>query len=79
MRDDPLRLKDILLAVDHVQRYLSLGRAQFDADELVQVWMVHHLQLIGEAARSLSDECRAGMPGVPWPTVVGMRHALVHQ
>jgi len=79
VRDDPLRLKDILTAIEAVQRYVTQGRSHFLQDELVQVWVIHHLQLIGEAGRNLSDECRAGMPAVPWPRLVGMRNALVHQ
>lgn len=40
--------------------------------------MVHHIQLLGEAARHLPDELRASMPEVPWARVVGMRNILVH-
>ncbi len=41
--------------------------------------MVRHLQIIGEAARSLSPEFRADNEDVPWPKIVGIRHVLVHE
>ena len=79
MRDDRARIADILEAVASIERYTSAGPEQFRADELVQVWVVHHLRIIGEAGRLLSPEARARCPGVPWTSVVGMRHILVHQ
>lgn len=44
---------------------------------MIQVWIVHHIQIIGEAARALSDEIRARHNQIPWP-LIGMRHILVH-
>ena len=43
-----------------------------------QVWVIHHLQIIGEAATKLSERLRAEYPEVPWDQLVGMRHVLVH-
>lgn len=50
MRDGNERLLDILEAIEEIERYAVRGREAFLQDELVQVWMVHHLQIIGEAA-----------------------------
>jgi len=41
------------------------GRAAFDADELIQTWITHHLQIVGEASRGLSDEFQAEHPEIP--------------
>ncbi len=38
----------------------------------------HALQIIGEAASQVSAERRATISAIPWRTVVGMRHRLVH-
>ena len=54
------------------------GRAVFDADPLVQVWMVHHLEILGEACRSMSAEVRAAHVEVRWAAILGMRNVLVH-
>ena len=55
MRDDSLRLEDIREAIVRIQKYAARGREAFDDDELVQVWILHHLEVLGEACRGLSD------------------------
>jgi uncharacterized protein with HEPN domain len=37
-------VQDILEAIERVERHTAAGRAAFDADELIQVWVVRHLQ-----------------------------------
>src|SRR5690606_3925719 len=73
------RLRDILDAIERIEKYSPQGREAFESQDWLQVWTVHHLQIIGEAARGLSDAMRERMPQVPWRSVVGMRHILVHQ
>lgn len=79
MRDDRERFRDILDAIDRIERHSSRGRGVFDEDELVQVWIVHHLAIIGEAAAKLSESMRRAMADVPWPEIIGMRNILVHE
>ncbi len=50
MRDPKERLRDILEAIARIERYASRGREAFEKEEMIQVWVVHHLQIIGEAA-----------------------------
>ena len=52
--------------------------AAFDQDELIQTWVVHHLQIIGEASRGISQSFRDQYPTIPWTKIVGMRNILVH-
>ena len=78
MRLDPERLLDILEAIEAIERHQPKDRANFDADELVRVWCLRHIEIIGEAAANISDETRALAPGIPWKQVVGMRNTLVH-
>ncbi len=77
-RRDGQRLRDILEAIEKILHVAGQGRAAFDADEMIQVWIVHHIQIIGEAARALSEPFRAKYSQVPWPVIVGMRNILVH-
>ena len=78
MRDDRERLTDISTAIDRILRKTTQGRAAFDADEMLQVWVLHHLQIVGEGSRCLSDEFRRLHPDDVWPKAAGMRHILVH-
>ena len=76
MRADRDRLADVLEAIERIERHTSTGREAFDTDELVQVWVVRHLQIIGEAVGHLSEDVRARYPDVPWRSIIGMRHVL---
>lgn len=58
MRESRERLMDILEAIERIEKYTIHGRDTFEHDELIQTWMVHHLQIIGEAARALPDNFR---------------------
>ena len=75
---DRERLFDILEAIDRIERYAQRGREAFDSEELIQSWIVHHLQILGEASRELSEDFKAKNPQVPWKSIIGMRHVLVH-
>jgi uncharacterized protein with HEPN domain len=55
MRDDLDRLRDIRQAIDRIFSRTSSGVVAFRQDEMLQVWVLHHLQIIGEAARALSS------------------------
>jgi type I restriction enzyme, R subunit len=44
MRDPKERLRDILDAIARIERYAARGREAFEQDELIQVWIVHHLR-----------------------------------
>jgi uncharacterized protein with HEPN domain len=78
VRSDQAWLLDVVDAIDRIDRYLPASRASFDRDERTQVWMVHQLQVIGEACGKLSETFRARHPEVPWRAITGMRHHLVH-
>jgi uncharacterized protein with HEPN domain len=78
MRDDRERLLDILEAIERTERYAEKGRSAFEREELVQIWVLHHLQIIGEAARGLDDSFKTESPEIPWKQIIGMRNILVH-
>lgn len=78
MKDDRQRLEDILEAIERIERYATRGRAAFENDELLQTWIIHHIQIIGEASSKLSDSFRQAHAEIPWPQIVTMRNVLVH-
>ena len=78
MRDDRERLFDILEAIERTEKHTAIDRSSFESDELVQTWMVHHVQIIGEAAAQLSDDFKRNHHDVPWRAIAAMRNAIVH-
>ena len=78
MRSDLEILADMLEALENIERYVPRGRQAFEIDELLQVWIVRHLQIIGEAASRISPEITDRFSEIPWGKMIGMRHILVH-
>lgn len=78
MRDDRVRLGDILEAIERIEKHVGPGRDGFSRDELVQTWVVHHLMIVGEACRSLSAEFRAAHSEDVWAQAAGLRNVMVH-
>lgn len=72
------RLQDILDAIAQVEAEAAKGQESFLREPLIQVWMVHHLMITGEAVRSIDPAFRERHPGVPWRQIAGMRNILVH-
>lgn len=78
MRDDREKLYDILEAIERIDKYAVLGRRRFEEDELIQTWFIQHLQIIGEAARALSQATRDLGSDIQWRQIIGMRNVLAH-
>jgi uncharacterized protein with HEPN domain len=78
MRDDWLRFLDMAESIRMIEKYTSSGKQVFDQDELIQVWVVHHLQILGEAARGVSAESQQKFNQIPWGEIIGFRNILVH-
>jgi uncharacterized protein with HEPN domain len=77
---DEAYVLDMLLAARKVLEFTKrVDCARFQRDELVQNAVMHQIQIIGEAARSVSPEYRNAHPEVPWRDLVGMRNRLVHE
>ena len=80
MRDDRVRLGDILEAIERIDKYAGQGREALRDDELIQTWVVHHLMIIGEACRAaLSPEFRTAHPEDVWALAGGLRNVIVHE
>jgi uncharacterized protein with HEPN domain len=65
MRSDRDRLGDILEAIGKIRERLPDTIEDLMASELLQVWVVYHLQVMGEAANDLSPGLVAAHAEVP--------------
>ncbi len=79
MRNDRDWLLDILEAIDKIEKYASRGEDKFFEEELIQIWIIHYLQIAGEAANQLSDSLKKSRTDIPWKGIIGMRNVLIHQ
>ena len=80
MRDDKTCFLDMLIAARKIQRFASgLTEEQFNKSELHQSAIMRELQVIGEAARLVSDESKAAHPEIEWDNIAGMRNRIIHE
>ena len=78
MRDPRERLRDIPDAIAKIEHYAARGREVFEQDELIQTWVLYHIQLVREAAQ-LGRSFHDSHPELPWAQIVAMRNVLVHE
>ena len=79
MRTDLLRVADALAAIQKIEEYAERGREEFDDNELIQVWFLYHLAIIGEAMRAMSSEFQSAHSTINWQGWTGLRNIVVHQ
>lgn len=68
----------MLDAIEQIEKYAVKGREAFERDELIQSWIVRHIQIIGEAAAGVVEHTQQMHPEIPWRQIVAMRNILVH-
>lgn len=80
MKNDKTYLLDMMLAAKKIQQFTSgMSKADFEASELHQSAVIREIQVIGEAARLVSDESKAQYPDIQWRAISGMRNRVIHE
>lgn len=73
-------LLDMLKAAKLAQEFVT--NVDWDASQLDlmrQAAVTRQLEIIGEAARRISEESQAEIPGIPWHQIIGMRNRIIHE
>lgn len=79
-RDWTLRIRDILEAVEKIQRYTDgMEYSSFSQDDLTVDAVLRNFSVIGEAARHLPESVAEVHPQIPWADIRGMRNVIVHE
>jgi len=69
----------MLDACNSIARFVKGRRREdLDSDEMLRFALVRALEIIGEAARRVSEQARQALPTVPWAEMAGMRNRLIH-
>ena len=72
-------LKDILDSIELIENYvLDLDYEDFSNDQKTVDAVIRNLEVIGEAAKNISEEFRNKHPNLPWREMAGMRDKLIH-
>jgi len=79
MRKEIDWLKDILEAIEQIEKYAVKGEDEYMQNELIQKWMVYHLQVIGEASNKITNNIQDKYSSISWPQIIGLRNIIVHE
>ena len=79
MQRDAAYLRDIQesarLALAHLD---GIDLETFVGNTQLQDAVIRRVEIIGEAARRVSEETRTAHPGLPWRQMIGMRNQVIH-
>lgn len=68
----------MLEALEWAQKHAGLSEVGFTAEPMRQHATVRMLQVLGDAAKAVSDDVKSQYPEVPWRNMARMRDLLVH-
>ena len=77
-RSDNQRIADMLMAADEISIDVERGRSAFDTDVALRRAMERSLEIVGEAAKALSDEFVRSNPALPTSDLAKVRDRISH-
>ena len=78
-RDDSISVSQMLDAAQKVRQYTrDVDFEEFRNDELKVLAITRLLEILGEAARRVSEDLRAKYPEVEWREIIGARDRIIH-
>jgi uncharacterized protein with HEPN domain len=77
---DKAYLWDMLDAAEAIREFIH-GKTpdNYATDRMLRGAVERHIEIIGEAARRVSDGLKAAHPEIPWRSLVGQRNILAHE
>jgi uncharacterized protein with HEPN domain len=77
--DDQVRISHLIEAAEKAVAYAAgRHRSALDDDELLRLALTKLVEIVGEAAKQVSEPTRRAHPAVPWSAAARMRDRLIH-
>ncbi|MFA5249571.1 MAG: DUF86 domain-containing protein [Candidatus Paceibacterota bacterium] len=78
-KNQKILLSDIFECIVLIEEYAGgSSKEEFLADIETQDAVLRRLEIIGEAAKKLSDDLKRDHPEIPWKNICGMRDIITH-
>ena len=79
-KDDTVYLHHILDAISLIEEYTKgMSENEFLSNSMAHDAVVRQIEIIGEAARSISKEFQEKHSKLPWGKMVGIRNKIIHE
>lgn len=76
---DKVRIQHMIDAINKINLYVGHSdKPAFESDSKLQDASIRQLQILGEAARKISEDFQSKHPGIPWTEVIGLRNVVIH-
>jgi uncharacterized protein with HEPN domain len=83
MRDkmgDAQRLIHIQEAIAEIEKYTKgVDLSEFKNNSMLRFATIKQIEIIGEAAKNITDATRNEYPEIEWKQIAGLRNILVHE
>jgi len=77
---DAAHLWDMLNTADNVSRFMQgISFDSFMRERKLQAAVEREVEIIGEAARRVSESFREMHPEIPWRAIIAQRNVLAHE
>ena len=78
-KDDITRVKHMLDSANEALSFIkNKTRKDLDQDRMLVLSIVKCIEIIGEAANSITDDLKSKSSSIPWQDIIKMRHRLIH-
>ena len=80
MRQFELYVKDILIAIERIQKYTkNLEFLDFTANQMIIDATTRNLEIIGEAISQVPESVKSQHKNIPWQRIKDFRNLVIHR
>lgn len=80
MKDNKIFLGHILECIKIIKGYIKdVSKDDFEKDIQLQDAIIRRIEIIGEAAKNISEEFKEEHSEIPWHKMIGIRNTVIHE